>query len=91
MKNLTVCILLITVIVGFLFIDNSKDFLCVFCCSAVIYIFGFFFVESVLFYIQKKRTENLAKDIDKLLDEHFLLKIKNELQLTHNYKQLHTD
>ena len=79
MKNLTVCILLITVIVGFLFIDSSKDFLCVFCCSAVIYIFGFFFVKSVVLFLQKKRIENLANDIDQLLDERFLLKIKNEL------------
>ena len=89
MKNLTVCILLITVIVGFLFIDNSKDFLCVFCCSAVIYIFGFIFVKSVS-CMQKKRTENLANDIDRLLNERFLLKIKNELQKI-SVKQLHTD
>ena len=90
MKNLTVCILLITVIVGFLFIDNTKDFLCVFCCSAVIYIFGFFFVKSVVLYLQKKRIENLANDIDQLLDDRFLLKIKNELQKIPD-KQLHTD
>ena len=90
MKNLTVCILLITVIAGFLFIDNSKDFLCVFCCSAVIYIFGFFFVKTVVSYMQKKRTENLANGIDRLLNERFLLKIKNELQKVHE-KQLHTN
>ena len=89
MKNLTVSILLITVIAGFLFIDNSKDFLCVFCCSAVIYIFGFFFVKSAS-YMQKKRTENLANDIDRLLNKRFLLKIKNELQKIPE-KQLHTD
>ena len=90
MKNLTVCILLITVIVGFLFIDNSKDFLCVFCCSAVIYIFGFLFVNNVVFYIQKKRIENLTNDIDQLLDDRFLLKIRNELRKISD-KQLHTD
>ena len=90
MKNLTVCILLITVIVGFLFIDNSKDFLCVFCCSAVIYIFGFFFVKSVALYLQKKRIENLTNEIDHLLNERFLLKINNELQKIPK-KQLHTD
>ena len=90
MKNLTVCIILITVISSFLLIDNYKDFLSVFCCLVISYILGVFFVKSVLFYIQKKRTENLAKDIDKLLDEHFLFKIKNELQKISN-KQLHTD
>ena len=90
MKNLMVSILLITVIVGFLFFDNSKDFLCVFCCSAVIYIFGFFFVKSVVLYLQKKRIENLANDIGQLLGDRFLLKIKNELQKISN-KQLHTD
>ena len=67
MKNLTVCILLITVTVGFLFIDNSKDFLCFFCCSAVIYIFGFFFVKSVVLYLQKKRIENLTNDIKSII------------------------
>ena len=90
MKNLTVCILLITVIVGFLFIDNSKDFLYVFCCSAMIYIFGFFFVKSVALYLQNKRIENLTNDIDHLLNERFLLKINNELQKIPE-KQLHTD
>ena len=90
MKNLTVCILLITVTVGFLFIDNSKDLLCVFYCSAVIYIFDFFFVKSVVLYLQKKRIENLINDIGQLLDDRFLLKIKNELQKISN-KQLHTD
>ena len=90
MKNLTVCILLITVIVGFLFIDNSKDFLYVFCCSAMIYIFGFFFVKSVVSYLQKKRIENLANEIDQLLDDRFLLKIKNELSKI-SHEQLHTD
>ena len=90
MKNLTVCILLITVIVGFLFIDNSKDILCVFCCSAVIYIFGFFFVRSFVLYLQKKTIENLANDIDQLLDDRFILKIKNELQKIPD-KRLHTD
>ena len=90
MKNLMVSILLITVIVSFLFIDNSKDFLRVFCCSAVIYIFGFFFVKSVVLYLQKKRTENLANNIDRLLNERFLLKIKNELRKIPK-KQLYTD
>ena len=90
MKNLTVCILLITVIVGFLFIDNSKDILCVFCCSAVIYIFDFFFVRSFVLYLQKKTIENLANDIDQLLDDRFILKIKNELQKIPD-KRLHTD
>ena len=71
MKNITVCIILITIISSFLLIDNYKDFLSVFCCLAISYILGVFFVKSVHFYIQKKRTENLAKDIDKLLDEHF--------------------
>ena len=90
MKNLMVSILLITVIVGFLFFDNSKDFLCVFCCSAVIYIFGFFFVKSVVLYLQKKRIENLTNDIDRLLNERFILKIKNELRKIPE-KQLHTN
>ena len=81
---------MIKVIVGFLFIDSSKDFLCVFCYSAVIYIFGFFFVKSVFLYLQKKRIENLANNIDQLLDERFLLKIKNELRKIHE-KQLYTD
>ena len=67
MKNLMVCILLITVIAGFLFIDNYKDFLCVFCCSAVIYIFGFFFVKSVVLHLQKKRIENLTNDIKSII------------------------
>ena len=67
MKNLMVCILLITVIAGFLFIDNYKDFLCVFCCSAVIYIFGFFFVKSVVLYLQMKRIENLTNDIKSII------------------------
>ena len=90
MKNLTVCIILIIVISSFLLIDNYKDSLSVFCYLAISYILDVFYVKSVLFYIQKKRTENLAKDIDKLLHEHFLLKIKNELQKISN-KQLHTD
>ena len=90
MKNLTVCIILITAISSFFLIDNYKDFLSVFCCLAISYILGVFFVKSVLFYIQKKRTENLAKDIDKLLDKHFLFKIKNELPKISN-KQLHID
>ena len=90
MKNLMICILLITVIAGFLFIDNYKDFLCVFCCSAVIYIFGFFFVKSVVLYLQKKRIENLGNDIDQLLGDCFLLKIKNGLKKILD-KQLHTD
>ena len=89
MKNLTVCITLIRVTAGFLFIDNYKHFLCVFCCSAVIYIFGFLFVKSVDLYIQKKRIENLTNDIDQLLDERFLLRIKNELQKIPD-KQLYT-
>ena len=67
MKNLMVCILLITVIAGFLFIDNYKDFLCVFCYSAVIYIFGFFFVKSVVLHLQKKRIENLTNDIKSII------------------------
>ena len=90
MKNLTVCILLITVIVGFLFIDNSKDFLYVFCCSAMIYIFGFFFLKSVVLCLQKKRIESLANNIDQLLDDRLLSKIKNGLQKIPG-KQLHTD
>ena len=90
MKNLTVCILLITIIAGFLFNDNYKDFLCVFCCSAVIYIFCFFFVKSVVLYLQKKRIENLANDTDQLLEDRFLPKIKNELQKISD-KQLHTN
>ena len=90
MKNLTVCILLITVIATLLYIDNSKYFLCVFYCSAVIYIFGVFFAKTVVLYIQKKRTENLANDIDQLLGERFILKIKNELKKI-SVKQLHTD
>ena len=90
MKILTVCILLITVIVGFLFIDNYKDFLCVFCCSAIVYIFGFFFVKSVVLYLQKKKIEKSSNDIDHLLNERFLLKIKNKLQKI-SKKQLHTD
>ena len=54
---------------------------------AISYILGVFFVKSVLFYIQKKRTENLAKDIDKLLDEHFLFKLKMNCKKypTNNY------
>ena len=88
--NLTVCIILITVISSFFLIDNYKDFLSVFCCLAMKYILGVLFVKSVIFYIQKRRIENLAKDIDKLLDEHFLFKIKNELQKISN-KQFHTD
>ena len=40
--------------------------------------------------MQKKRTENLANDIDRLLNKRFLLKIKNELQKI-PHKQLHTD
>ena len=40
--------------------------------------------------MQKKRTENLANGIDRLLNERFLLKIKNELQKVHE-KQLHTN
>ena len=90
MKNLTVCIILITVISSFLLIDNYKDFLSVFCCFAISYILGVFFVKSALFYIQKKRAENLIKDIEQLLDERFLFKIKNELQKISD-KQLHTD
>ena len=90
MKNLTVCIILITVISSSLLIDNYKDFLSVFCCLAISYILGVFFVKSVLFYIQKKRAENLVKDIEQLLDERFLFKIKNELQEISD-KQLHTD
>ena len=90
MKNLTVCITLIRVTAEFLFIDNYKHFLCVFCCSAVIYIFGFLFVKSVDLYIQKKRIENLTNDIDQLLDECFLLRIKNELQKIPD-KQLYTN
>ena len=90
MKNLKVCILLISVIAGFLFIDNYKDLLCVFCCSAMIYIFGFFFVKSVVLYLQKKRIESLANNIDQLLDDRFLSKIKNGLQKIPG-KQLHTD
>ena len=89
MKNLTVCITLIRVTAGFLFIDNYIHFLCVFSCSAVIYIFGFLFVKSVDLYIQKKRIENLTNDIDQLLDERFLLRIKNELQKIPD-KQLYT-
>ena len=90
MKKLTVCIILITVISSFLLIDNYKDFFSVFCCLAISYILGVFFDKRVLFYIRKKRTENFAKDVDKLLDEHYLFKIKNELQKISN-KQLHTD
>ena len=90
MKNLTVCIILITVISSFLLIDNYKDFLSVFCCLVISYILDVFFVKSVLFYIRKKRAENLVKDIEQLLDERFLFKIKNELQKISD-KQLHTD
>ena len=90
MKNLSVGIILITVISSFLLIDNYNDFLSVFCCLTISYILGVFFVKSVLFYIQKKRAENLVKGIEQLLDERFLFKIKNELQKISD-KQLHTD
>ena len=51
MKNLAVCIILITVISSFVLIDNYKDFLSVFCCLVISYILGVFFVKGVLFYI----------------------------------------
>ena len=90
MKNLTVCIIFITVISSFLLIDNYKDFLSIFCCLVISYILGVFFVKCVLFYIRKKRTENLVKDIEQLLGKRFLFKIKNKLQKISD-KQLHTD
>ena len=62
--------------------------LLLFCCD--LHFSFFFFVKSVFLYLQKKRIENLANNIDQLLDERFLLKIKNELRKIHK-KQLYTD
>ena len=91
MKKLTVCILLITVIASFVYIDNYRDFLSIFCCFGVVYISGGFFVKSCVIYFQRKKIQDLADEIDKLLlDDRFLSKIKNELQKKSD-KQLRTD
>ena len=61
--------------------------------SAVLVWFTFlgFFVESCVIYFQRKKIQDLADEIDKLLlDDRFLSKIKHELQKKSD-EQLHTD
>ena len=78
MKKVCIIIILITIIIKTAFTDNSKYLLCLFCCSALFYVFGNYLIKKIEIYLYKKKLE---KDFEIIFAEEFLLKIKKEITL----------
>ena len=81
----------LSVLIGCFFsTENSQDFICLICCSILIFILTYVFCKSVDYYLQRRHYQQIANEIDRLLtDDRFLAINKNRLQDVD--KQLHTD
>ena len=72
--------------------ENYQDFICLICCSFLIFIFAFVFCKSVDSYLQRRHYQQIANEIDRLLlSDRFLTVIKNGLQDAAVDEQLHTN
>ena len=91
MKKSTVVSFLSILIGCFFSSENYQDFICLICCSVLIFIFAYVFCKSVDSYLQRRQYQQIANEIDKLLiTDRFLTIIKNGSQDVVD-KQLHTD
>ena len=81
----------LSVLIGCFFsTENYQDFICLICCSILIFILAYVFCKSVDYYLQRRHYQQIANEIDRLLtDDRFLAINKNRLQDVD--KQLHTD
>ena len=72
--------------------ENYQDFICLICCSVLIFLFAFVFWKSVDSYSQRRHYQQIANEIDRLLlSDRFLTVIKNGLQDAAVDEQFHTD
>ena len=91
MKKSTQLFFLSVLIGCFFSTENYQDFICLICCSILIFILPYVFCKSVDYYLQRRHYQQIANEIDNLLiDDRFLIIIKNGLQDVVD-KQLHTD
>ena len=91
MKKSTIVSFLSILIGCFFSSENYQDFICLICCSFLIFIFAFVFCKSVDSYLQRRQYQQIANEIDKLLiSNRFLTVIKDGCQDAVD-KQLHTD
>ena len=92
MKKSTIVSFLSILIGCFFSSENYQDFICLICCSFLIFIFAFVFCKSVDSYLQRRHYQQIANEIDRLLlSDRFLTVIKNGLQDNDANKQLHSD
>ena len=81
MKKSTIASFLSILIGCFFSTENYQDFICLICCSVLIFIFAFVFCKSVDSYLQRRQYQQIANEIDRFLLSHrFLTVIKNGLQ-----------
>ena len=86
MKKSTIVSSLSILIGCFFSTENYQDFICLICCSVLIFIFAF---GS---YWQRRQYQQITNEIDRLiLSDRFLTVIKNGLQDNVGNKQLYTD
>ena len=90
MKKSTI-VSFLNIVIGFFFSsENYQDFICLICCSFLIFIFAFVFCKSVDSYLQRRHYRQIANEIYRLLlSDRFLTVIKNGLQ--DGNEQLYTD
>ena len=78
MKKVCIVIILIAITTMTTFTDNGKDLLCLFCCSALFFVFGNYLIIKIEICLYKRKIE---KDFEIIFDEDFLLKIRKEITL----------